>query len=178
MHAALLGEKAVLLKSLAAVQFDGPAEAFLLIEKPAPGVHVCVAEVSVVEGLGFENDHPRKSYYRGVMMPGRQVSAITREFCLAANLDPVVVGDNLVTSGVNLAAIKPGMRIQIGPDAVLERTAVPHKPCSLFIERAGRAAYDVARENNWRGALFDVVNGGRVNVGDAIVLLTKEGAVL
>ena len=108
-------------------------------------------------------------------MPGRQLSAVTSEFCSIIGVDPVDVGDNIVTRDIDLRSLLPGDQLQIGKDVVLERTAVPHRPCLLFSERAGNIAYEYARLQNWRGALFDVIAGGVISTGDDIVPMPGGG---
>ncbi len=144
---------------------------FLLVAKPAPGVHEVVPSVTVHEGVGFETDHERKSYYRGVLMPGRQVSAVSVEVCAAFGVDAATIGDNLVTKHIDLKGLVAGTQILVGRDLILERTNIPHRPCLLFAERAGSVAYNVARLHDQRGALFNVVRTGIAKVGDKITVV-------
>ena len=138
----------------------------MLVEKPAPGHHVPRDRVEVVTARGLAGDHPRKAYYRGVEVSGREVSAVSSDVLRVLGVDPLVVGDNLVTEGIDLAALQPGDLLQ-GREVVLERSDKPHRPCYLFRERTGPEAYAVARQG-YRGALFVVRAGGVLAVGEAL----------
>lgn len=146
----------------------------MLVAKPAPGVHEPRESVFVEAGFGFVGDHPLKSHWRGALVPGREVTAISIEVAMLLGFDPLTPGDNLVTSGFDLRSVKPGDRITIGTDVVLERSPARHKPCLLFRERTSVLAFDIARGHNYRGALFTVLAGGRVAVGDPIARASVE----
>jgi MOSC domain-containing protein YiiM len=139
-----------------------------LVEKPAPGIHEERVEVSVIPGVGFAGDHSRKSFWKGEAIPGREVTAISKEVAAVLGFDPLVVGDNLVTSGFDLAGLRPGSRLRVGTGVELVRSEKDHRPCALFRERTSDAAYRIAQEYNHRGALFVVASGGVVRVGDSV----------
>ncbi|MCB0717849.1 MAG: sulfurase [Bacteroidetes bacterium] len=158
---------------LSNVSFEGVPSVYLILEKPAPGVHQVVDAATVRAGWGLENDHPRKDFFRGERVLGRQVSAISREFCAAAGIDCTTIGDNLVTSGIDLRTLRPGDRLLMG-SAVLVRSQPRHRPCTLFRERTSAAIYQVAFDDDWRGALFDVVTGGTIRVGSEIARVLPD----
>lgn len=144
----------------------------MLFETPSPGHHLARRAVRVVAGRGAEGDHPRKSFYLGRYVHGREISACQREVLSALGIDPQVVGDNLITEGIDLAALPAGARLGIGP-VVLARSVREHRPCALFAERTSQAAYATVREHGRRGALFVVHRGGVIRVGDAIRRLRR-----
>ncbi|HEX7072060.1 MAG TPA: MOSC domain-containing protein [Rhodothermales bacterium] len=154
---------------LVALRYAGNGDVAALFETPASGVHLARETVEVVIGRGFAGDHPEKSFYRGAYVPGREVSACASEVLAAMNVDPAVVGDNLVTRGIDLCALESGQTLEIG-EVVLQRSDREHRPCATFRERTSPEAFDAAALG-YRGALFVVVRGGRINVGDSIRVL-------
>lgn len=160
---------ATLLDALDAPSFSGEGRVVGLIEKPVPGEHAVREVVTVLPGQGFAGDHPRKDYWRGERIPGREVTAISREVMQVLGIDPLVPGDNLVVEGIDLRALQPGDRLVIGA-VVLERAEKPHRPCQLFQERTSPEAYAVALQG-WRGALFRVRQGGTVRTGERVQVL-------
>ena len=105
----------------------------------------------------------------------RQVSLLAWESiekARARGLD-VKEGDfaeNITTEGINLMALPLGTQLKIGDDVLLELSQqgkVCHKKCAIFY-LAGDCIFP--RE----GIFFEVVTGGTVSVGDAIVV-TKMG---
>lgn len=111
----------------------------------------------LVEGLGIEGDHHAR--------PGssRQVLLMAGEDCDRFGLAPGEVRENIVTRGIDLAALAPGTLLRVG-SAVLEITK-PCEPCA-FIDsvRPGLRA----RIGNRRGMLARVAVSGEVRVGDAV----------
>jgi MOSC domain-containing protein YiiM len=139
-----------------------------LVETPRPHEHERRESVTVEAGKGFAGDHGRKSFYLGKYVPGREVSAIALDTLRVLGVDPVVVGDNLITEGFDLGALEPGDRVRVGGTVVLARSPRAHRPCTVFRERTSPEAYAVVREQRHRGALFVVEAGGPVRVGDVI----------
>ena len=86
-------------------------------------------------------------------------------------VDPVVVGDNLITEGFDLACLEPGDLVQAG-DVMLERSPRAHRPCMVFHDRTSPEAFAVVSRKRYRGALFVVRRGGTLRVGDP---LTRVG---
>lgn len=143
----------------------------LLVETPEPGQHVRRKLVTVVPGKGFQGDHARKSFYQGEHVPGREISAITLEVLRTLEVDPVVVGDNLITEGVDLGRLEPGDRVAIGDAVILARSDRPHQPCTVFRDRTSPEAFAVVSRERHRGALFVVEQGGTIRQGDPIRFL-------
>ncbi len=138
-----------------------------LIEKPAPGVHIRVSRVDVVEGVGFAGDHARKSYWKGEEVPGRHVTAIAREVLDVLGTAWDVPGDNLITAGVDLSRLKEGDRLRVG-SVLLVRTAKSHRPCDLFARRTSEEARQAVLATGTRGALFEVASGGTLSTGQPV----------
>ncbi len=158
---------------LVAVRYRGNGTVALLVEKPAPRAHAVREQVEVVAGRGFVGDHARKSFWRGVEQPGREVSAIALEVLCVLGANPSAIGDNLITEGVDLRALRPGDRLRVG-EVILERSAAPHRPCDLFRDRTSPEAFSAVAQGDFRGALFTVVQGGVMRTGDAIRVLKGE----
>ena len=90
-----------------------------------------------------------------------------------------LAGDQLfVDLDLSEANLPPGTRIQIG-EAIVERTAMPHRGCGKFSSRFGVDALkwvnsEVGRELNLRGVNAKIVKSGAVRRGDAIVVLRQS----
>ena len=136
----------------------------MLVETPTPHQHVERDEVRLIPGRGCAGDHDRKSFYKGRFVPGREVSAVMGEVLDVLDVDPIVVGDNLITEGIDLAALQPGDRLRVG-DAVIERSRVPHRPCTVFRDRTSPEAFAALNGPQHRGALFVVRRAGAVAQG-------------
>ena len=157
-----------LLAEIGRVRWGLEGSVSMLVETPVPHRHVVRDWVQVIPGRGFAGDHARKSWYRRKYVPGREVSAMTREVLDVLGVDPVVVGDNLITSGVDLTLLEEGDGVQVG-EVLLERSIRPHRPCATFRRRSSPEAFAVARRG-YRGALFVVREGGVVWAGDPVRL--------
>ncbi len=140
----------------------------LLVETPQPHRHATPDAVRAIPGRGFSGDHARKSFYKGAFVPGREVSAIAREVLDVIGAEPSVIGDNLITEGVDLMALEPGDRIRVGDEVVLERSRRPHDPCVAFRERTSPEAFAAVSQDRFRGALFVVRRPGTIRLGDAV----------
>lgn len=156
------------LEELGALRLGPRGTVAALVETPHPHEHELRERVTVEVGLGFAGDHGRKSFYLGKYVPGREVSAVALDTLRVLGVDPVVVGDNLITEGFDLGALEPGDRVRVGDAVVLARSPRPHRPCTVFRERTSPEAYAVVREARWRGALFVVEAGGTVRLGDTV----------
>lgn len=115
--------------------------------------------LKVLQNLGVEGDHHAR--------PGssRQVLFMAEENCDAFGLAPGEVRENIVTRGIDLQALSPGTRVEIG-QAVLEITK-DCEPC-VFIERLRPGLR--AKMERRRGMLARVLKSGDIQVGDEITL--------
>ncbi len=148
----------------------------MLVETPRPHKHAEREAVRLIPGRGCAGDHERKSFYKGRFVPGREVSAMTREVLDVLGVDPVVVGDNLITEGIDLSALQPGDTVQVGGDVVLERSRKPHRPCTVFRDRTSPEAFAALEGDRHRGALFVVRHRGTIQVGDPVVVPESESS--
>lgn len=158
---------AAFLERLAGLAYPGPGRVAHLFETPAPGRHVARPFVRAVPGRGFAGDHPRKSWYRGALVPGREVSAVAREVLTVLGVAPVVVGDNLITEGFDLASLSPGDRVRVG-EVLLEGSERPHRVCTVFRDRTSPEAFAAIGRERYRGVLFRVREGGVIRVDDRL----------
>ncbi len=82
-------------------------------------------------------------------------------------------GDQLyVDMDLSIENLQPGQRLAIG-SAVLEISEVPHRGCSKYTSRFGKAAFDLVdsargRELRFRGVYAQIVQEGTLAVGDRI----------
>ena len=100
----------------------------------------------------------------------RQVTLIAAEdlagiaaFLGRPSLMPELLRRNLVTAGINLAALK-GQRFRIGT-ATLEASG-ECAPCSRMEEVLGPGGYNAVRGHG--GITARVIEGGQVRIGDAV----------
>ena len=157
-----------------AIEYSGAARLHAIIQKPAVGVHVRVDRADVVEGLGLEGDHRKKDWWKGERIPEREVTAISREVMEVLETAVDVPGDNLVLEGVDLRALKPGCLVRVGPYVVLKRAQKTHRPCDLFARRISEEARKAVAQCELRGALFSVVHGGTLSLGDSIIIESQS----
>lgn len=136
--------------------------------RPAPREEVQELQaVDALVGKGLVGDH-----YHG-SSGNRQVTLIQAEHLAAMAymmgeelIDPALTRRNIVVSGVNLLAFQD-QKFQIG-EAVLEMTG-PCEPCSRMEENLGEGGYNAMRGHG--GISCRVVQGGRIKVGDKVVLV-------
>ncbi len=158
-------------KRLIDLTYGGLPRVHALIEKPGPGIHSIVTSVDVLANQGFRGDHPKKDWWRGKRISDREVTAMAAEVLAALQIEVAVPGDNLITEGVDLSALKPGDRLIIG-SVVLKRSQKDHRPCDTFGHRATTQAKELIGELGLRGALFAVDEGGRIECGDLVTVVS------
>lgn len=132
-------------------------------------------EVTVVDSteaivdLGLTGDHRMKK------TPGsaRQVTLISSEYIQQIcrhtghhSIDPRLLRRNLVISGMNMNLLRY-QRLQIG-EVILETNALCH-PCSRMDEALGKGG--AAAMFGYGGLCARIIQGGKLNVGDAVVRL-------
>ncbi len=127
-----------------------------------------VAQADLVEAKGMVGDR-----YRTSSNGARQVTLIAAEdlaaiasFLGRASVEPALLRRNLVTAGLNLAALK-GRRFRIG-STVLEASG-DCAPCSRMEEIFGPGGYNAVRGRG--GITARVIEGGAIRLGDAIDVL-------
>ncbi len=123
------------------------------------------AAVNVAPDGGLPGDHYRSaSGRRQVTLIGQADLDGIASFLGLASVSPLLLRRNIVTSGVNLVALK-GRRLRVG-DAVLEVTGECH-PCSRMEAILGPGGYNAVRAHG--GVTASVVAGGAIRLGDAVV---------
>ncbi len=147
-----------------------------LIETPQPHRHVMRTTVQVIKGKGFAGDHEKKSFYRGALVPGREVTAISAEVLRTLGIAHHVVGDNLITEGIDLALLEPDDSLEVG-EVLLRRSERPHRPCRTFRDRTSPEAFAVVARYGYRGALFVVEREGTITVGDPLTIVPAQPSV-
>lgn len=123
-----------------------------------------LSEVNALENVGLEGDHYASKGGK------RQVTLIAQEHLNAAasmmgkdSIDPLLTRRNIVTSGINLLALK-GQQFQLG-EAILEYTGDCH-PCSRMEENFGTGGYNAMRGHG--GITCRILKTGRVALGDSL----------
>jgi len=145
--------------------------------------------IRLVEGLGVEGDaHAGATVQhlsrlaRDPAAPNlRQVHLIHAELFdeLAAAgfaVSPGALGENITTKGIDLLALPRGMRLRIGPSAVIEVTGL-RNPCRQIDANLGLGAMAATLSRAADGALVRkagvmavVLESGEVRPGDRIVV--------
>jgi MOSC domain-containing protein YiiM len=131
---------------------------------------VPVTEAALVVGHGIQGDRKGSS-------PTRQLNIMSAEELapLAAagfKLAPGQMGEQIVISGLDLAALQPGAQFQLGATAVVE--VHDHRNgCQRFEHIQGHSPKEAAGR---LGVMAKVVTAGPIAVGDPVRLLTAETA--
>lgn len=143
--------------------------------------------ITLVEGLGVEGDahwgatvQHRSRRARTPEAPNlRQVHLIHAKLFeeLAAagfEVGPGMLGENITTQGIDLLALPRGMRLRIGPAALIEVTGL-RNPCVQIDDNIGPGAMAATLARTADGALLRkagimaiVLEGGEVRPGDRI----------
>ena len=134
--------------------------------RPMRRAALVVAETAtLIAGQGLDGDR-----YASTHDGPRQVTLISAEDIAAIAsflgrdaIDPALLRRNIVTSGINLLALKD-RRVRIG-GAVLEVTS-DCAPCSRMEETFGPGGYNAVRGHG--GICARVIAGGEVRIGDAV----------
>ena len=161
-----------LIERLAQLELGSAGRVHQLVETPQPHRHAVREEVTAIPGRGFTGDHDKKSFYKGQFVPGREVSAIAIEVLRTfdVEVEPSVIGDNLITEGIALTALEAGDAVRVG-EVILERSRQPHRPCVAFRERTSPEAFAAVSQENYRGALFVVRTPGTIRTGDPVEIV-------
>jgi MOSC domain-containing protein YiiM len=128
------------------------------------------ATLSTAEGLVGDR-YAGQSGRRHVTLIAREDLDAIASFLGVAAVHPVLVRRNLVTEGINLAALR-NRRVAVGADAVLEITDECH-PCSRMEEALGTGGYNALRGRG--GLTARVIQGGEIRLGDTVVRLDAAG---
>ena len=129
-----------------------------------------VTMATISKSFGLEGDHFKSSRKK------RSITIIQREHldfvAQMMGVDkeeiPFLTRRNMVVSGINLLAFKD-KQFQVGADVILEYTDPCH-PCSRMEENLGAGGLNAMRGHG--GICCKVIQGGEVNVGDEVRLIS------
>lgn len=126
-----------------------------------------VAEATLAAGVGIVGDAHAGS--------ARQVSLLAAEAAEGSGVPPGAFGENITTSGIDLAAVAIGARLRIGSEAIIQISQlgkVCNEPCSIG-RRLGQCVMPQ------KGVFAKVVRGGSIRSGDQLEPTSiKAGAVI
>jgi len=128
--------------------------------KPAEGAPMKTVEsVTAITSYGLKDD-------ANAGRSKRQVLIIERELLDEFQLSVGEVRENITVQGIQLAGMAAGTRVRVG-QALLEAT-LDCAPCQFIEDK--RPGLRAAMEGK-RGTLFKVIEGGEINVGDALQIV-------
>jgi len=150
-----------------------------LVYQPEPSEHtppyhytrVPVECVTLRAGHGIEGD------CKAGHKPDRQLNIMSLDHLLALEQEgwrvgPGALGEQIVVRGLDVVALGPGTRLQLGESAVVELTA-PRTGCGWLEQIQGKKREDAAER---LGMMATVLTGGSVCVGAPVVVLAAEPA--
>lgn len=155
---------------LAAIQYDGEGAVAALVLTPEMDRHDFANSLRILPGSGVEGQYPGKQWWRGKLVPGRQVSAINAEVLDVLGIAYDVPGDNLIIRGVDLSQFQPGDTLRIG-DALLTVTPTPHRPCTKLAARTTLTKKQALSAGRLRGIMLDAREPATLCMGDRVELL-------
>ncbi len=82
-------------------------------------------------------------------------------------VEPGQMGEQITVSGMDINALKPGERLQIGAEAVIE-IVEPRTGCARFEKYQGRHPSEAAGR---LGQMAKVIQSGSIKIGDSIQIL-------
>ena len=130
----------------------------------APMLTRPVLHLTPEDGVTGDHYSSRTGAARGVTLIERECLAAIFSYLGTDPPDPLLLRRNVVTSGINLDALRE-RRFQVGT-AVLEHTGACH-PCSRMEALLGPSGYNAVRGRG--GITARVVRAGHVAVDDAVV---------
>ncbi len=149
-------------------QFAQPGQVELITIRPerrtTPEVHY---EVKAIADQGLEGDHyASKGGKRQVTFIMQEHLKVVESLLDLHEIDPLLTRRNVITSGINLLALKD-FQFQIG-EAVFEYTGQCH-PCSRMEENFGKGGYNAMRTHG--GITAKVIKSGSIKEGDKVMPL-------
>lgn len=123
-----------------------------------------VDEATLITGIGLDGDK------HAVASSTRQVLLVDQEALDEVGVAPGTIKENLTVEGLHVMGLPVGTRLLLGDAALLEITKVC-EPCFRMDEiRMGLKDELVGR----RGMVSIVARGGRIRIGDPIVVEAAE----
>ena len=134
---------------------------------------------AIVRKLGILGDRQRNLTVHGG--PERAVCLYSLERILALQAEghpvfPGALGENVTVSGLNWEAIKPGSRLQLGDQVVLEVTRYT-TPCNNLTESFNNEDFSrISQEKypGWARVYTRVLQEGEIQTGDRVLLLPAQ----
>lgn len=133
--------------------------------EPKPYTRVPLDEAALVAGYGIEGDvkggHPKRQLN---IMSAETMAQLQSE---GFYTEPGQLGEQIVIKGLDVAALAPGERVQLG-EAQIEVVAL-REPCDRFAY-----AQDKPKETavGRVGIMARVVKSGQIRVGDPVAVVT------
>ncbi len=121
-----------------------------------------VGEALLLDDFGLEKDAHAGAWHRQVSLLA--LESISKMRSRGLDVNPGDFAENLTTKGIDLLALPPGARLQVGNDVLMEVTQIGkecHERCAIYYQ-AGDCV--MPRE----GIFAKVLRGGTVKVGDTI----------
>ena len=125
-----------------------------------------VKSANFISGEGIDGDRHASSRKE---RQGYQVLLINLGVLNDLGLKAGMIKENITIDGVDLMTMEAGDLLYLGDDVILELNK-PCAPCSRMEEIRVGLSEELAGK---RGMLASVKNGGVVNIGDAVRLLTR-----
>jgi MOSC domain-containing protein YiiM len=147
-----------------------------LVYQPEPSVHrepfhytrIPAQHLALRAGHGIEGDrkagHNPKRHLN--IMSLEHIQALEQEGWHAA---PGELGEQIVVRGLDVAALPPGTRIQLGESAVVEVTSL-RTGCDWLAQIQGKNPADAAGR---LGVMASVVASGSISVGAPVVVAAQ-----
>lgn len=134
----------------------------------------------LVTPLGLEGDVQRDRRYHGG--PDRALCLFSLEHILALQAEghpiyPGATGENVTIAGLDWAALSPGVRLQLGPEVLVEITGYA-SPCSNITAAFRDGAINEISEKKYpgRSRLYGrVLHTGRLRPGDEVQVISPDG---
>ncbi len=82
------------------------------------------------------------------------------------NTEPGQFGEQIIISDLTIETVEPGVRLQLGSEALIEVT-LPRKGCDKLVAAQGKSIEGLGH----LGVLARVITGGRIATGDPVTLL-------
>jgi MOSC domain-containing protein YiiM len=144
------------------------------------GVPKLPVDRDVISLRGLAGDRQKERRHHGRLWQAvslwsvEVIDALRRE---GHDVAPGAAGENLTLSGLDWSTVRPGARLRIGPDAVLEVTswAAPCKKIAHCFTGREFSRIDHDRRPGWARAYAAVLADGEVGPGDEALLEPPDG---
>jgi MOSC domain-containing protein YiiM len=122
--------------------------------------------IKLIEGYGIEGDAHAGNWHRQVSFLALESIEKMKQKGLI-NLKPGAFAENITTEFLSLPGLKPGTRMKIGNNSVIEITQIGkecHSRCAIYY-----SAGDCVMPKE--GIFAKVITGGEISAGDEITIL-------